>query len=254
MPDKTITLNIDKNKIKEFLSYIKELSSIDPTIIFNIQNDVTILYSFVGNDINDIHAFKTVVLDTNNLFNKNREIQNKIIFIIKDGKKFFRNIQNFIDYDEDIKIKISYNDEDSYSNYLNINNSKLRLKEISGDPVLMSKEITKGDIDYLTNKDKSIFNFNISEVDFKKIKNMSNIDTTNDILNIMINNNELFIGENKWEIKICDIDKSNLNISFPKKYFKNLKFTDNTKIYVYENYILVSDDNTDLMIVLETTV
>lgn len=254
MPDKIITLNIDENKIKDFLSYIKELSSIDPTIILNIQDDITILYSFVGNSINDIHAFKTVIFNTGDIFNKSREIQNKIIFIIKDGKKFARNIQNFTDYEEGIKLKMSYNTEDSYSNYLSINNSKLRLKEISGDPILMSKEIKKDDIEYLTSKDKSIFNFNISEMDFKKIKSMSNVDTTNDILNIIINNNELFIGENKWEIKICNIEKSDLNVSFPKKYFKNLKFTDNTKIYVYENYILVSDNNTDLMIVLETTV
>lgn len=254
MPDKTLTLNIEIDKFQTFLSYIKELSLIDPTTVISFNNDYTMLYSFVGKDINDIHAFKTVIIKTDEIFNKFKEIENKILFIIKDNKKFTRNIQNFIDFDENIKMKISFDEENYYSNYLNISNSKLRLKEISGDPVLMSKEITKEDINFLTDKNKSLFNFEISELDFRKIKSMSNIDTTNDILYITINNNELFIGENKWELKICDIDKPNLSISFPKKYFKNLKFTDNTKIYIYENYILISDDNTDLMIVLETTV
>jgi len=212
-------------------------------------------YSFIGKDINDIHAFKTVITDIDDIFDKKRkEISDKITFIIKDGKKFVRNITNFIDFDEDLKFKISYDDQDFNANYIHISNSKLRLKEICGDPIIMSKEITKNDIDFLTNKDNSLFNFTISEMDFKKIKRMSTIETINDILYITVTNNELFIGENKWELKICDIDKPNLNVSFPKKYFNTLTFKENSKIYLFENYILISDDNSDLMIVLEMSV
>lgn len=254
MSDKTLLMNMSIDNFKQFLSYMKELSLINPTIILSINETNLMAYSFVGKDINDIHAFKTVVTNTNEIFDKKKPIDNKIIFIIKDAKKFVRNITNFIDFNEELKFKISYDESDNNANYLNISNSKLRLKEISGDPVLMSKEITKEDIDFLTNKENSLFDYVISEMDFKKIKRMSTIETTNDILYITIKNNELFMGENKWELKICDIDKPNLNVSFPKKYFNTLSFNENTRLYLFENYILVSDDNSDLMIVLETSV
>ena len=80
------------------------------------------------------------------------------------------------------------------------------------------------------------------------------IETTNDILYINVIDGELFMAENKWELKICDMDKPNLSVSFPKKYFNTLSFKENSKIYLFENYILVSDNNSDLMIVLEMTV
>jgi len=254
MADKTLTMNMSIDNFRYFISFTKELSLIDPTIILSISDDIVVSYSFVGKNINDIHAFKTVISKTNEIFNKTKVIEDKIVFIIKDSKKFVRNLSNFIDFNEDIKFKISYDEQDNNANYINISNSKLRLKEICGDPIMMSKEITKEDIDFLTNKNSSLFNFQLTEMEFKKIKRMSTIENTNDILYININDGELFMGENKWEMKICDMDKPNLSVSFPKKYFNTLSFKENSKIYLFENYILVSDDNSDLMIVLEMTV
>jgi len=254
MANKILTMNMSIDNFRYFISFTKELSLIDPSILMSIGNDIIVSYSFVGKDINDIHAFKTVISKTDDLFDKKKEIENKIIFIIKDSKKFVRNISNFIDFDEDLTFKISYDDEDNNANYIHISNSKLKLKEICGDIISMSKEITKEDIDFLTDKKTSLFNFELTEMEFKKIKRMSTIETTNDILYINVNDGKLSIGENKWEINICDIDKPNLSVSFPKKYFNTLSFKENSRIYLFENYILVSDDNSDLMIVLEMTV
>lgn len=252
MADKILTLNLNVDKFNLFISYIKELSLLDSTIVINIDNDDFILYSFIGKDINDIHSFK-IILDKNVKF-FNKIIDDKIVFIVKDGKKFVKNLQNFVDYDNDIKLKISYNKEDCISNYINISNDKLKLKEISGDPFVISKTITKKDIDFLLNKDNSSLNFKINNIDFKKIKNMSNIEITNDILNINIVKNELFIGENKWQLKIIDIDYKDLSISFPKKYFKNLNIKEDIDVHIFDNYILLSDNSFYLMIVLETSV
>ena len=254
MADKTLTMNMSIDNFRYFISFTKELSLIDPTIILSISDDIVVSYSFVGKDINDIHAFKTVISKTNEIFDKKKTIEDKIVFIVKDSKKFVRNITNFMDFGEDLKFKISYDEQDNNANYIQISNSKLKLKEICGDPIMMSKEITKEDIDFLTNKKTSLLNFELTEMEFKKIKRMSAIENTNDILYININDGELSMGENKWEMKLCDMDKPNLSVSFPKKYFNTLSFKENSKIYLFENYILVSDDNSDLMIVLEMTV
>lgn len=219
----------------------------------NIDNNNTIMYSFVGNDINDIHAFKSIVVNTNELFDKKKDINGVINFIISDGKKFTRNISNFIDFNENINMKISVNDNGT-SNYIHFINSKLRIKEIGGDPMVISSQISKSDIDHLTNKSNSIFKFDLSETEFSKIKKMSLIELTNDVLYINIRDKKLFMGENKWELMISDIDKSDISVSFPKKYFNTLRFKDNVSVYVFENYILISDTNTDLMIVLEISI
>ncbi len=79
----------------------------------------------------------------------NAELQ---VFIIKDSKKFVRNISNFTDFNEDLVFKVSYDDQDNNANYVHISNSKLKLKEICGELMKMSKEITKVDRDFLTNK------------------------------------------------------------------------------------------------------
>jgi len=254
MSDKVTTMNITIDSFKKFLSYIKELSLIDPTIVLSISDDDMMIYSFVGKNLNDIHAFKTVITPTSEIFNKKKTIDNRIKFIIKDGRKFVKNIQTFVEFNDDVKFKISYDTIDYNGNYLHISNSKLKLKEISGDPILMSKEITKEDIEMLTDKSTSLFNFSIMSDDFKKIKRLSTIENTNDILQITIRDNELFIGENKWELKICDIDKPDLSVSFPKKYFNKLTLDDNSLLYMFENYILISDSNSELMIVLEMSI
>jgi len=254
MNDKVISLVSNKEQFKKFTTYIKELSLIDHTIIMLLNNDNIIMYSFVGKDINDIHAFKSVIIDTNDIFYKKRTIDKTIKIVIKDGKKFNKNTSLFLMEETDIKLKVSYDDNDMNANYIHLDNNKLKIKEICGDPLMLSKEITKDDIDFLTNKNNAHFNFNLNKEDFKKIKRLSTIELTNDILYIKVHNNELFIGENKWEIKICDINRDNMSISFPKKYFNSITFDDNSDIYLFENYILVSDNNTDLMIVLETTV
>ena len=55
MADKVITMNISINNFRYFISYMKELSLIDPTIVLSISNNIIMSYSFVGKDINDIH-------------------------------------------------------------------------------------------------------------------------------------------------------------------------------------------------------
>ncbi len=252
MADKVLSFTMNKKQFDIFTDCVKELYSIDNTITIVFKNDITVLYSFVGKDMNDIHAFKCTILKTDELLNKSIDIED-ILLILKDGKKFLRNIVNFNDdFKKELNIKISTNN-DNVANYIHLSSDRLKLKEISGDPSLIDKQITKEDIEHLINKKSSLFNFDITESDLIKIKKLSLIETINDVLYINISNNNILIGETKWELKVGEINKPNLNISFPKKYFNTLK-SQSTKIYVFETYILVSDENTDLMIVLETTI
>jgi len=252
MENKSLTYTTDNDKFKIFTGHIKDLSIIDPIIIIIFEKDYILMYSFVGKDLNNIHSFKSIILKPDELFIKYK-VEEKITLIIKDGKRFLKNILNFNDYDEELKFRISYDASDMYINYIQISNSKLKIKEISGDPLVISKNTTIEDIKHLTNTNNSLLNFEIKRDEFKKIKRMSLIDINNDILELTINENNLFIGESKWELLICELKYNNLNVSFPKKYFNTLSATSNevNKFYLFENYLLVSNSTSNLMIVLE---
>jgi hypothetical protein len=254
--NKLITYSTNIENFKKFIKNIKDLSTIDPTIIIVFNKSYILMYSFVGKNLNNIHSFKSIVSTPDNIFSNYKEIDSNITLIIKDGKRFLKNIINFVDYDEELKFKISFDTSDYIINYIQIFNSKLKMKEISGDPILISKNITLDDINQLTNIDNSLLEFEISNEELKRIKKLSMIDLNNDILELRIHNNEIFIGETKWELLINKKEYKNLNVSFPKRYFNTLSSTsdDINKFYLFENYILISNNNSNLMIILEMTI
>jgi hypothetical protein len=84
---------------------------------------------------------------------------------------------------------------------------------------------------------------------------MMTIDNDNDILTLSIDEGKMDIGENNWNLNICNIEHDNLAITFPKKYFKSITFTeDNIDVFVFDTFILVDNQNTNLLIALELTV
>ena len=105
------------------------------------------------------------------------------------------------------------------------------------------------------NKDNIDFKFILDKVSYAKIKKIMAVDTENDILTLNIIDNNLTIGENSWDLKICEIEHENLTITFPKKYFKSITFTEEEiNIYVFDTFLLVDNQNTNLLIALELTV
>ena len=72
-------------------------------------------------------------------------------------------------------------------------------------------------------------------------------------LNIV--DNKLTIGEGSWELEMCEIQHDDLTITFPKKYFKSITFTEEEiNVYVFDTFLLVDNKNTNLLIALEMTV
>ena len=106
-------------------------------------------------------------------------------------------------------------------------------------------------------KDNMDFKFLLDKNSYLKIKKLAAItpDDINDILTLSINDNILTIGENNWDLNICNIEHENMNITFPKKYFKSITFSDDAiDIYVFDSFLLVDNQNTTLLISLELTI
>lgn len=249
----TIKFEIVQSHLKTLLDKIKDLTRIDKRLVFKFEQDNLILLSFVGDSFKNIYAFKSYVFKNEEIIDIISDIDNPIVFISKDGKKLWHYINNFSDYDL-IKCELMYNEE-FFANYLKLNSEKLEVRIISGDPITVGKEINLDDINTLMNVDNSLFRFKLTSQEFEKIRKMTTIDVKeNDIIQIIIESNILYIGENKWKIKICEIEHENETFTFPKRYFNTINTSTHVDVFVFDTFILNKFDDYNLLIVLETSI
>ena len=262
MPKKnseTLSLKLALSGLSRLLDYFKDLTRIDDKIFLKIDKKTVLIYSMVG-DHNQVHAFKSHTADFNSLF-EGKYIDTPLTMIIgstnKDkkgegAKKIARNLSVFNEINENLEFKIQYN-EDCYIERLTIKNKKLKIDIPGGDPNKL--DINVDDIKEYMNVDNSLFKFTLKKDDFERIKKMSTIDLVNDIIYLNIKEKQLSLSEMKWELNVDEVDYEDTSISFPKKYFNSITYNSDTKtIYIFETFILVLDDQSNLMISIELTI
>lgn len=241
------------------LEKVKELSKLNTSkednVTVVIDNYNILLYSYVGKNISDITAFKNFIQSTTDFIQFKKPLKDTISLIIKDSKKFVRNLQNLLSYDNDIDITIIVDNDNNFINSIIFNNSKLKIRVIGGDPVILSGDISVDTINSITDTSLSQFQFKIDSIDFDMIKKMSLIDSSNDVMTIKIENGLVTIGESKWDL---DIDKShiifNRTLTFNKKYFNSISTKKFILVNVFENHILLNTEESNLMIILEFSI
>ena len=240
-------------QLKFFLDKVHDLLSIDNEILIKIDNDNTLLYSIVGEKSN-VNAFKSFIYKTSELFVFDEELPKEIRFIITNASKFETILKNYLDYKDEIRCEFFMND-DTYADILRLKNSKLKLGVNGGDIRGMNTTIDISKINETLNKDNIDFKFILDKNSYTKIKKIASIDNENDILTLNITDKSLTIGEGSWDLNICDIEHDDLDITFPKKYFKSITFTeDEITVYVFDTFILIDNKNTNLLIALEMSV
>ena len=253
MADISYKFSMTLNQLNFFLDKVKDLLAIDDEILLKINNENILLYTIVGEKMN-VNAFKSFIFKTNEIFSFDDELPNEIRFIITNGGKFESTLKNYSDYNEDIKCEFFMNDN-TYADNFKLKNSKLKLSINGGDVRGMNTTIDIEKINKTLNKDNIDFKFILDKNSYAKIKKISTIDNENDILTLNIIKNEITIGENSWDLKIDHIEHDDLSISFPKKYFKSITFTeDQINVYVFDTFLLIDNKNTNLLIALELTV
>jgi len=253
MSDTSHKFSMSLTQLTFFLEKVHDLLSIDNEILLKINNNNILLYSIVGEKMN-VNAFKSFIFNTNEIFTFNEPLEKEIRFIINNGSKFESTLKNYSDFNESINCEFFMND-DTYADNFKLKNSKLRLSVNGGDVRGMNTTIDIEKINKTLNKDNIDFKFMLDKNSYAKIKKIATIDGENDILSLNINDNNLTIGEGSWDLKICEIEHDDLSISFPKKYFKSISFTeDEINVYVFDTFLLIDNKNTNLLIALELSV
>jgi hypothetical protein len=253
MASTSYKFSMNLEQLKFFLDKVHDLLSIDNEILIKIDKENTLLYSIVGEKMN-VNAFKSFIYKTKELFIFDEELPKEIRYIITNAGKFETTLKNYLDYNEDIKCEFFMND-DTYADNLRLKNSKLKLSITGGDVRAMNTTIDISKINDTLNKDNIDFKFTLDKISYTKIKKIASIDGENDILTLNIIDKSLTIGEGTWDLKICDIDHENIDVTFPKKYFKSITFTeDSITVYVFDTFLLIDNKNTNLLIALEMSV
>jgi hypothetical protein len=251
------TFKISLESLQIIIDKIKDLYKLDNKVTFKFINDKLLLYSLVG-DKKHIHAFKSHILNLNQVFlNFKEPITNEFQYVIEDSKRFVTSITVFIKYminqniTEPLQFKLNCN-EDDFSERLLLKNSKSKEETPGGRPL---NNVNIDDIETAMNIEDSLFSFSLNKEDFDYIKAKTVIET-NDNLYLNIKSNELSLSESRWEHHVCNIEHEDYDISFPKKYFKCINYETEKvmKIYVFETFLLILGDNTNLMIVTELSI
>lgn len=259
---KELSFNLSNENLNKLIDTLKDLSRLDDKIIFKFDNENTLIYSLVGEG-QSVNAFKSFIYKTHDLFDID-EFEDTINFICKSGKLLFRNLQIMTSFDiESYKGKLSYDQlgDEFFSDRLYFRSgNKLRQNFYGGDPTSSNVSISVDKLKQFIKLEDADFSFELKSDDFDKIKKLSTPDAE---MNIFYMNtferdgsNFVSIGEGTWDLTVDEIDYSTpRTLAFPKKYFKTIGMTNGSaKIYVFDTSLMVSTEDSDLLISIEVTV
>ena len=256
----SITYKITLDQLSNLIDKIKDLTKLDDTIVMNFSNTELLLFSVVGKNLDNVHAFKSHIIPLKDILLTKDKLESDIKYILSDAKKFTTSIAVFIKYmrtqkiEENLDFKLTFNEE--FCERLLIKNSKSKEETPGGKPNNHTHRLDLDDIDGVMDTELANYSFVLSKEDFDYIKSKTSIEKENDILFLNIESNKLSIGENRWDHNICDLEYEDTTISFPKKYFKCINYEKETEmqIFVTETTMIIVGDNTNLLITMELSV
>jgi hypothetical protein len=255
-----IKFDISQSNLSRLLNKLKDLSKINEKkiVVFKFETDSLILFSFVGKNFKNIYAFKNYVFKYDDIFDFITEITEPVSFISKNGIHLYHTMNQFTDYKGSVSCEVSPSSMSTGfadNMKISIDKNKLETSMSAGDNMVVGKDITLDDINNLMDTTNSLFFFFLPCSEYEKIKKMSTIVVKeNDIITITVENKELFFGESRWRLKVCDMDSEDYTYTFPKRYFNTISTTSDIEIDVFDTYILTKYDDYNLMVVLETSI
>lgn len=252
MSNKT-KLKIKKERFSEFVDKLVDLTGISDTIKLKIDSENIMMYSTLGGAV--MLAFKNYLLKTDEFFDWNEEEDKKIDAIIVNAKKFVKNL-NFLRDSEKLTIDITHKtspDDDTLNiaRSIQINGGRLKVNWIAGENFEI-RDIDKTIITERLNLTYRKWNFIIDKTDFVDIKKLSSINDSK-LLNINVNNGKVVISEQAaWELQVANTEESrNSNMILNKKFLKCIDDTKDIDFSIFENFMLIKYENTNLMLSYE---
>ena len=248
-----IKFKIKSDKFSDFINKLEDLTKISDTIKLKIDNDNILMYSMLGGNV--MLAFKNYLINTRDYLEYGDDMDYSMDVIIANAKKFVKNL-NFIKESDKITLEISYKesqDDDTImsARSLQIVGGKLKVNWISGEHYEM-RDINKGALSQRLNLKNRKWFFNINKSEFSDVKKLSSINSER-IINISVLSGKVTLSERaSWELEIESIDDDrSASLMLNKKFLSCINEMDNIEFSIFETFMLVRDDNSNLMLSFE---
>jgi hypothetical protein len=254
MADK-VKFKINSDKFVDFISKLDDLTKIEDTIKLKIDNDNILMYSMMSSG-QTMLAFKNYLVNTREYLEYGDDLDYSVDIIIANAKKFVKNL-NFIKDSDKITFEISYKespDDETIMNgrSLQVVGGKLKVNWIAGEHYEM-RDINKVSLAQRLNLKNRKWNFNINKSEFSDIKKLSSINSER-IINIGVLNGKVTLSERAaWELEIESVDDDrNASLMLNKKFLNCINDSvDSIEFSIFENFMLVKDDQSNLMLSFE---
>ncbi len=247
-----IKFKINSDKMSDFISKLDDLTKIEDTIKLKIDSDNILLYSILGGNV--MLAFKNYLLKTSDYF-KSDEFDFTLDIILSNAKKFVKNL-NFLLQSDSVTIEFTYKESPDEENVMNARSiqvvgGKLKVNWLAGERYEMrdiNKDVLKQRLDI---KNRKWF-FKLSTQEFSDVKKLSSINSDK-IININVNSGKVVLSETAaWELEIDEIEDRNANLIFNKRFLNCIDADrEFIEFSMFETFILIKDDQTNLMLSYE---
>ena len=250
-----LSLKLKTSNFLDLINKLQDLSQIDDTIKIKLESEKTLIYSMLSNDVT-VLALKSYSLNTKDYF-ENYNKEETIDFIITSAGKFVKNLK-FFNTDKPIKLDLvsksmPENDSLLHVRSAQFSNDKLKISCIGGEQYKI-RDINLSTLSTRLNPKNSKWNFKISSQDFSDVKKLCSINSEDKTLYINVSTNKVTMSEpSKWELEIDEINHKNEQLIFNKKYLSNINDNgDMIQFIIFESFILIKDDISNLMLSFET--
>ena len=253
MANQKVKFSINVDKFPDLLSKIEDLTRIDDVVKFKIDSDNIFIYSLVGDSA--ILAFKNYVLNTSDYFRFADSLSITLEIIITSSKKFVRSL-SFLKGDK-ISAEISYKESDEgdigHCRGLMFSDGKLKIKLEPGESSVV-RDITKTQLDTRLSLKNRKWAFSLDKEEFSDVKRLSSINSDGKVLHLDLTDNKVVLSElNTWELEVSNSEYKNSSLVFNKTFLSSINDSDVIEFNVFETFILIKDDISNLMISFETS-
>lgn len=223
---------------------------------FTFEGDKVHIYSTGGADAQQPNAFKSYIVDINELFEKIDGDLNNTHMIILDAKKLTKIMKLYLNYDKPIKAKFTSQIKGSYTHtvYLKISCGRTQDNLACGE-INTIKNLSINDVETALSPDRKQFSFNLKSSQLKEAKQRVSITgTMYDFVSFDIYQNDLFLKqEDKWQIYLGDIMQENHTYRFNKKYLSCIDMEEIVEVNIYDVFLTIKSGDSYLMVSFEVS-
>lgn len=253
MNTEILEFEINPDIIKQFQSDLDNLVKIDSILKIKISDDNIMFYAKSG-EKRTIHAFKCYIYERDEFIVNCNDDSLNMDFIVINSTNFAKSLKVITTKKDYVKIKIEKYEKEKVATRMYISDGKINMNFLGGG-YLEIRDFTMEYIESQMDKDLADFTFTLDKENFTEIKKLALLNK-NEVVNFRVNNNKLEFFDTRWCIEVGKTteDYDDTEWVFNVKYFKTINSQDNLTFYVFNQFLLIRNNNEVYMIALQLSI